>query len=241
MRPSRSASSCCRSRRRAAKASAPAEQPGLDEEAAAYAVLGVDVEAFGIAATRQWGLGDEVLHMIRRLPADAPVRKPDGDDELLRIVASAANEAVDALELPPTKVSAALNEVVVRYARTLRLTTRSSTTPCARRRARCKRDGRTSMLRRQRRRGADELARGGRRRRRDDRGGSSASSTAELAATATTRAQQPADDERVAPGDARRARRGRNAESTKGDRMARGRRVLREHSRQRSAIVNPSD
>ena len=44
--------------------------------------------------------------MIRRLPADVPVRKPDNDDELLRIVASAANEAVDALELPPAKVAA---------------------------------------------------------------------------------------------------------------------------------------
>ena len=62
--------------------------------------------------------------MIRRLPVDVPVRKPDSDDELLRIVASAANEAVDALALPPAKVSAALNKVVVRYARTLRLTTR---------------------------------------------------------------------------------------------------------------------
>ena len=103
---------------------APVEQPGLDEDAAAYAVLGVDIEAFGNAATRQWGLGNDVLHMIRRLPADVPVRKPDNDDELLRIVASAANEAVDALELPPAKVAAALNEVVVRYARTLRLTTR---------------------------------------------------------------------------------------------------------------------
>ena len=103
---------------------APAEQPGLDEAAAAYAVLGVDIEAFGNAATRQWGLGDDVLHMIRRLPLDVPVRKPDNDDELLRIVASAANEAVDALELQPAKVAAALNEVVLRYARTLRLTTR---------------------------------------------------------------------------------------------------------------------
>ena len=57
------------------------------------------------AAARQWGLGEDVLHMIRRLPVDVPVRKPDNDDELLRIVASAANEAVDALEpLPPTKV-----------------------------------------------------------------------------------------------------------------------------------------
>jgi hypothetical protein len=52
------------------------------------------------------------------------VRKPDSDDELLRIVASAANEAVDALDLPTAKVAAALNEVVVRYSRTLRLTTR---------------------------------------------------------------------------------------------------------------------
>jgi eukaryotic-like serine/threonine-protein kinase len=101
-----------------------AEQPGLDEAAAAYAVLGVDVEAFGHAASRQWGLGDDVMHMIRRLPTDVPVRKPDNDDELLRIVASAANEVVDALDLPPVKVALALNEVVVRYARTLRLTAR---------------------------------------------------------------------------------------------------------------------
>ena len=61
-----------------------AEQPGLDEEAAAYAVLGVDIESLGSAAARHWGLGDDILHMIRRLPADAPVRKPDSDDELLR-------------------------------------------------------------------------------------------------------------------------------------------------------------
>ncbi|HEV7576442.1 MAG TPA: HDOD domain-containing protein [Caldimonas sp.] len=101
-----------------------AEQPGLDEAAAGYAVLGVDIEAFGGAAARQWGLGDDILHMIRRLPSDVPVRKPDSDDELLRIVASAANEAVDALALPAPKVSAALNEVIVRYVRTLRLTTR---------------------------------------------------------------------------------------------------------------------
>ena len=103
---------------------AAAEQPGLDQEAAAYAVLGVEIEAFGNAAARQWGLGDDVLHMIRRLPVDVTVRKPDSDDELLRIVASAANEAVDALDLPAPRVSAALNDVVVRYARTLRLTTR---------------------------------------------------------------------------------------------------------------------
>jgi HD-like signal output (HDOD) protein len=100
-------------------------QPGLDEEAAAYAVLGVAIEALGSAAARQWGLGSEIVHMVRRLPADAPVRKPDNDNELLRIVASAANEAIEALALPAPKSATALNEVVVRYARTLRLTTRA--------------------------------------------------------------------------------------------------------------------
>ena len=101
---------------------ASAEQPGLGEEAAAFAVLGVDVEAFGSAVARHWGLGDDVLHMIRRLAGDAPVRKPDGDADVLRIVASAANEAVDALGLlPASRVAAALSQVVQRYARTLRI------------------------------------------------------------------------------------------------------------------------
>ena len=42
----------------------------------------------------------------------SPVRKPDDDNELLRIVASAANEIVDALGLPAPKVPAALNQVI---------------------------------------------------------------------------------------------------------------------------------
>ena len=98
------------------------EQPGLDEEAAGFAVLGVAIDALGSAAARHWGLGDEVLHMTRRLPLEVAVRKPDTDSELLRIVASAANETVDALELPAAKVPAALNHVVSRFARTLKLT-----------------------------------------------------------------------------------------------------------------------
>ena len=101
---------------------ASAEQPGLGEEAAAFAVLGVDVEAFGSAVARHWGLGDDVFHMIRRLATDAPVRKPDGDADVLRIVASAANEAVDALGLlPASRVAVALSQVAQRYARTLRI------------------------------------------------------------------------------------------------------------------------
>jgi non-specific serine/threonine protein kinase len=102
------------------------EQSGLSEEAAAYAVLGVDVESLGAAVARHWGLSDEVLHMIRRLPAGRPVRSPDGDGDILRMVASAANEAIDAItQLPAAKVGAALTAVVQRYGRSLEITQRN--------------------------------------------------------------------------------------------------------------------
>jgi HD-like signal output (HDOD) protein len=102
------------------------EHAGMNEEAAGFAVLGVDTESFGSAVARHWGLGDDVLHMIRRLPADAPVRKPDGDADLLRLVASAANEIVDAVSsLPAIRVGAALGHIAQRYSRVLRITTRS--------------------------------------------------------------------------------------------------------------------
>jgi non-specific serine/threonine protein kinase len=60
-------------------------------------VLGIDIEALGAAVARHWGLGEEMLHMIRCLPKDRPVRAAESDSDTLRITASAANEAVDAL------------------------------------------------------------------------------------------------------------------------------------------------
>ncbi len=101
------------------------EQPGMTEEEASYAVLGVDTESLGAAVARHWGLNEEVLHMIRRMPPDRPVRSPDGDGDLLRIAASAANEAVDAItQLPAAKVGAALTTIVQRYGRGLGITLR---------------------------------------------------------------------------------------------------------------------
>jgi len=101
------------------------EQPGLSEEAAAFAVLGVDIESLGAAVARHWGLGEDVLHMVRRLPSDATVRKPDSDAEVLRLTSSAANEAVDALNgHAPAKVQAAIGQIAHRYARVLGITTR---------------------------------------------------------------------------------------------------------------------
>ena len=92
---------------------------------ASYAVLGVDAESLGAAVARHWGLNDEVIHMIRRLPLNRPVRSPDGDGDLLRMAASAANEAIDAItQLPAAKVGAALAGVVQRYGRRLGITLR---------------------------------------------------------------------------------------------------------------------
>lgn len=101
------------------------ELPGMSEEAAAYAVLGTDIESLSAAVARHWGLGDEVQHMIRRVSPGKPVRKPDSDADVLRITASAANEAVDAMsQLPAARVGAAIAQVAQRYARVLQTTPR---------------------------------------------------------------------------------------------------------------------
>lgn len=96
------------------------EQSGLSEAAAAFAVLGVDVDSLGTAVARQWGLGDDVMHMARRLPADAPVRKPDADADVLRLTASAANDVVDAAQrLTGAPLNTAFTQIAQRYSRVL--------------------------------------------------------------------------------------------------------------------------
>jgi eukaryotic-like serine/threonine-protein kinase len=102
-----------------------AEEPGLSEEVAAYAVLGADTESIGAAVLRHWGLDDAVLTIARRLPLGTAVHTPESDDDVLRNVASCANEAVDAMDLPVSRQSAALQRVAQRYGRALGLDLRS--------------------------------------------------------------------------------------------------------------------
>lgn len=98
------------------------EEPGMTEEAAAMAVLGVDLEAIGAAVARWWGFDDAVLHMIRRHSLTGAVRSAENDDETIRAAASCANEAIDALAQPPQRTAHALQAVAQRYARVLGLT-----------------------------------------------------------------------------------------------------------------------
>lgn len=95
------------------------EDPGLSEESACFAVLGADVEAIGAAVARHWGLDDSVLAMVRRIPPEAPVHAVDSDGELLRMVASCANDAIDMTQLPQARQQGALHKLVLRYGRLL--------------------------------------------------------------------------------------------------------------------------
>ncbi|MCP5283825.1 MAG: HDOD domain-containing protein [Burkholderiaceae bacterium] len=98
------------------------DEPGMSEEAAAWAVLGTGIDDLGVAIARHWGLDASVQHMVRRQPLASTVRQADGDDDLLRLTASCGIEAVDALAQPATQVQAALQRVLQRYARPLGLT-----------------------------------------------------------------------------------------------------------------------
>jgi non-specific serine/threonine protein kinase len=93
----------------------------MSEQAASFAVLGTDIEGIGAAVARHWGLDDAVLHLVRRMPLATPPRTIDNDDDMLRAVASCANEAIDAAALPAARRLQALRRVAQRYARALRI------------------------------------------------------------------------------------------------------------------------
>lgn len=99
-------------------------EPGMSEQMASMAVLGADIESIGVAVARWWGLDDTVVHMMRRHSLGAMVRTPENDADQLRVAASCANEAIDALALPATRVLGGLQTVVQRYGRVLGLTLR---------------------------------------------------------------------------------------------------------------------
>lgn len=98
------------------------DEPGMGEEAAGFAVLGVDTEALGLAVARFWGFDAPALTMMRRLSTEAPVHAPGTDLDRLRMTASCANEVVDAQTLPTHARPAAFALVAHRYGRFLGVT-----------------------------------------------------------------------------------------------------------------------
>lgn len=98
---------------------APPNPAPLSEQAAAYAVLGCDLDTLGAAVVRYWGLGDELAHMVRRQPLDSPVHATRSDAELIRLTCSLANELIDALGQPEHRRRLGVELATRRYARPL--------------------------------------------------------------------------------------------------------------------------
>ncbi len=107
-----------------ADATESAEVPGMNEAAASFAVLGVDLDEVGAAVARHWGLGPELQQMIHRIPREQRVRSVQSDTDALCKTASAANEVVDALGLPGPRAIRELEAVAQRYARALKISLR---------------------------------------------------------------------------------------------------------------------
>lgn len=101
-----------------------APTPGMSPEAAASAVIGVDLGTLTLAVLRHWGMHDRVVRAAQPCPLTKPVRTPVGPESTLRTVASLANEIVEAQMLAPQKTPAAMHQAYVRYARALALVPR---------------------------------------------------------------------------------------------------------------------
>jgi HD-like signal output (HDOD) protein len=93
--------------------------PGLTEEGAANAVLGVDLQSLAKAVAKHWGLDESMQELLEPLPRDRTVRSPDSVSGWLRLVASCANELLDAARQPAQLQGKALVQVSTRYTRTL--------------------------------------------------------------------------------------------------------------------------
>jgi eukaryotic-like serine/threonine-protein kinase len=97
-------------------------QAGMSEEAAAFSVLGVDIESIGLAIAKRWGVEEGAVPAIRRLPAGTVLHGSQTDDDMLRASASCANELADLQLLPAQQQGQALNKIAQRYGRVLNVT-----------------------------------------------------------------------------------------------------------------------
>lgn len=98
------------------------DEQGMTGEGASFAVLGIDIDALGAAVMHHWGLDDGVQHMVRRAPPTGPIHTPTSDVDMLRLVASCANDVLDAVALPARQSAPAIQRVAQRYGRALNIT-----------------------------------------------------------------------------------------------------------------------
>lgn len=97
--------------------------PGMTREAATAAVLGINLDELTHAVMKHWGMHERLQSASRPLSKTSTVRHPTEQVDILRTVASLANELVDAaaLQAEPAKVASAIYHAGSRYVRALDL------------------------------------------------------------------------------------------------------------------------
>ncbi len=97
--------------------------PGMTQEAATGAVLGINLDDLTSAVLKHWGLHERLIMASRSLSKNSPVRHPTEAPEILRAVGSLANELVNSanLKAEPAKIATAVHQASTRYARALDL------------------------------------------------------------------------------------------------------------------------
>lgn len=93
--------------------------PAMSESAAAIAVLGVDLRGLAAAVVHHLGLDAGLQEMMRPLPRDRSIHVPKNMDGWIRLIASCANETLDASALAEPGRPAALAKIAGRYAKPL--------------------------------------------------------------------------------------------------------------------------
>ncbi len=96
--------------------------PGLDEDGAAMAVLGVDLPSLATAMAQHWGLGESARHVMHPLEDRHTVRSPQDSQGWIRLVATCANEILKASEQAPPKAQVRFERIATRYHQSLGLT-----------------------------------------------------------------------------------------------------------------------
>lgn len=86
----------------------------IDEELAAAQVLGATLPELAIATARRWSLPERIVHSMAPLPEGA-LRKPSGEEELLRVIAACATEQAKAAGLPRAARAGELLRIERRY------------------------------------------------------------------------------------------------------------------------------
>jgi non-specific serine/threonine protein kinase len=89
--------------------------PGLSQDAAAMAVLGVGLQSLAQAVIRQWGMGARLEELMTPLGSDQVVRLPEDADGWMRLVASCANESLWAAGLHGRSADRAYAAISARY------------------------------------------------------------------------------------------------------------------------------